>query len=102
IYLYPLIHPDIEDAVSLVKSLPAALAPLLGRPIYMAVRSYQAWLENTLSDLSAKSSPRQALMVKHMAQTQRVPLTARLVQMEGRQIEPAKSVAQNVRQVDGT
>lgn len=101
IYLYPLIHPDIEDAQSLVKSLPAALAPLLGRPIFMAVRSYQAWLENTLTDLDAKSSARQALMVKHMAQTQRVPLTARLVQMEGRQIEPAKSVANHVRQVDG-
>jgi len=101
IYLSPLIHPDIEDAYSLVKSLPAALAPLLGRPVYLAVRSYQAWLENTLTDLGAKSSPRQALMVKHMAQTQRVPLTARLVQLEGRQIEPAKSVAHNVSQTDG-
>jgi hypothetical protein len=102
IYLYPLIHPDIEDALSLVKSLPAALVPLLGRPIYMAVRSYQAWLENTLTDLNARSTPRQALMVKHMTQTQRVPLTARLVQMEGRQIEPAKSVAHNVSQIDGS
>ncbi len=98
IYLYPLIHPDIEDAVNLIKTLPSALVPLLGRPVYLAVRSYQAWLETTLTNMDAKSSPRQALMVKHLAHAQRVPLTARLVQIEGRQIEPAKSIAHNASQ----
>ncbi|HVP21478.1 MAG TPA: hypothetical protein VMS73_06415 [Anaerolineaceae bacterium] len=95
IYLYPLIHPDIEDVGSLISALPPSLAPLLGRPVYMAVRSYQAWMETTLTELGARSTPRQALMVKHMTQAQRVPLSARLVQIEGRQIEPAKTVAQN-------
>jgi hypothetical protein len=95
IYLYPLIHPDIEDAGSLLKSLLPALSPLLGRPVYIAVRSYQAWMETTLTEMGARSTPRQALMVKHMALAQRVPLNARLVQIEGRQIEPAKTVAQN-------
>ena len=95
IYLYPLIHPDIEDVGSLLNSLPPALAPLLGRPVYMAVRSYQAWMETTLTEFGARSTPRQALMVKHIAQAQRVPLNARLVQIEGRQIEPAKTVTQN-------
>ncbi len=97
IYLTPRIHPDIDDEVSLLKSLPSALGPLLGRPIYMAVRSYQSWLENTLTDLDAKSSPRQALMVKHLTLAQRALLTAHLVQIEGRQAEPAKSVAQNIK-----
>jgi len=100
IYLTPLIHPDIEDEVSLLKSLPAALGPLLGRPVYLAVRSYQAWLENTLAGLEAQSSPRQALMVKHMTLAQRALLSARLVQIEGRQAEPAKSVAQNISHSD--
>lgn len=100
IYLSPLIHPDIEDEVSLVKSLPAALGPLLGRPVFLAVRSYQAWLENTLTNLDAKSTPRQALMVKHLTLAQRALLTARLVQIEGRQAEPAKSVAQNMSHSD--
>jgi hypothetical protein len=98
IYLYPLIHPDIEDAATLVRTLPSALAPLLARPVYLAVRSYQAWLETTLTELNAQSSPRQALMVKHLAHAQRVPLTARLVQIEGRQAEPAKSLANNASQ----
>lgn len=96
IYLYPLIHPDIDDVGSLLTSLPQALSPLMGRPVYMAVRSYQAWMETTLTELGARSTPRQAMMVKHLAQAQRVPLNARLVQIEGRQIEPAKTVAQNM------
>lgn len=98
IYLYPLIHPDIDDALNLIRTLPSALVPMLGRPIYLAVRSYQAWLETTLTDLDAQSSPRQALMVKHLVHAQRVPLTARLVQIEGRQVEPAKSLANNASQ----
>jgi hypothetical protein len=97
IYLYPLIHPDIDNAASLLKALPEALTPLMGRPLYMAVRSYQAWMENTLIDLGATGSPRQALMVKHLTQAQRVPLNARLVQIENRQAEPAKSITQTVR-----
>ncbi len=97
IYLYPLIHPDIDNAASLLKTLPEALMPLMGRPVYLAVRSYQAWMENTLIDLGATGSPRQALMVKHLTQAQRVPLNARLVQLENRQAEPAKSITQSVR-----
>jgi hypothetical protein len=54
-------------------------------------------MESTLTDLGASCTPRQALMVKHLTQTQRVPLNARLVQLEGRQAEPAKSVTQSVR-----
>ncbi len=97
IYLYPLIHPDIDNAASLLKALPEALTSLVGRPVYLAVRSYQAWMENTLIDLGATGSPRQALMVKHLTQAQRVPLNARLVQIENRQAEPAKSITQSVR-----
>ncbi len=94
IYLYPLIHPDLEDVAGLLRTLPQALAPLLGRPVYLAVRSYQAWMEAALGDLDTHCAPRQALMVKHLTLGQRVPLNAHLVQIEGRQVEPAKTVTQ--------
>lgn len=63
--LTPLIHPE-EDGVSekifsLVSGLPDR------RPVYLNVRSYQAWLEPVLEDLGAKASARQAVMVKHLA-----------------------------------
>jgi hypothetical protein len=94
IYLYPLIHPDLEDVAGLLRTLPQALAPLLGRPVYLTVRSYQAWMEAALGDLDTHCAPRQALMVKHLTLGQRVPLNAHLVQIEGRQAEPAKTMVQ--------
>jgi hypothetical protein len=94
IYLYPLVHPDLAGVDELLRALPAALAPLLRRPIYLAARSYQAFLESALGDLDARCAPRQALMVKHLALAQRVPLNVRLVQVEGRQAEPAKITSQ--------
>jgi hypothetical protein len=79
LFLHPLVHPDLTEYSELVRSLMQSL-PRLGRPVYLAVRSYQSWLENGLADLSphAQASPRQALLVKHLAKLQRVPLSARL------------------------
>ncbi len=87
IYLTPLIHPDIQDGLSLLRGLMPALAPRLGRPIYLAVRSYQAWLENVLAEIPAEAAPRQALLVKHLTSMQRVPLNARLVAIDSRAAE---------------
>lgn len=77
LFLHPLVHPDLTEYSELVRSLMQSL-PRLGRPVYLAVRSYQSWLENALSDLPAQASPRHALVVKHLATLQRVPLSARL------------------------
>lgn len=67
IVLSPLILPDEHDVSEKVASLVASLADRKGRPVYLNVRSYQAWLEPVLEDLGAKASPRQAVMVKHLA-----------------------------------
>ncbi|MBI3152164.1 MAG: hypothetical protein HYZ21_08530 [Chloroflexi bacterium] len=67
IVLTPLIHPDEQDVSEKIMSLVANLPDRRGRPIYLNVRSYQAWLEPVLADLGAKASARQAVMVKHLA-----------------------------------
>ena len=77
LFLHPLVHPDLTEYGELVRSLMYSL-PRLGRPVYLAVRSYQSWLENALFDLPAQASPRHALLVKHLATLLRVPLSARL------------------------
>lgn len=77
LFLHPIVHPDLTEYGPLVCSLMQSL-PRLGRPVYLAVRSYQSWLEHALADLPAQSSPRHALLVKHLANLQRVPLSARL------------------------
>lgn len=66
IYLQPLIHPALENTSQAVSSLLAQQRNPLGRPIYLVVRSYQAWLETVVRDLECQIGPRQALMAKHL------------------------------------
>lgn len=67
IVLTPLIHPEANDVSAKLASLVGTLPDRRNRPVYICVRSYQAWLEPVLADLGAKSGQRQAVMVKHLA-----------------------------------
>jgi hypothetical protein len=67
IVLFPLIHPEVLDVGAKLVSLIDSLPNRGGRPVYICVRSYQAWLEPVLEDLGAKATDRQAIMVKHLA-----------------------------------
>lgn len=67
ILLTPLIHPEATHVPKKLSALLQHLPRRSRRPIYLCVRSYQAWLEPVLEDLGAKASPRQAVMVKHLA-----------------------------------
>jgi hypothetical protein len=67
IVLVPLIHPETRDAGAKLASLIANLPDRRNRPVYVCVRSYQAWLEPVLADLGAQGADRQAVMVKHLA-----------------------------------
>jgi hypothetical protein len=79
IYLRPLVHPDIENVISLLKELRTFLQPLAGRPLYIALPSYLPWLESALEREGSQLSQRQALLVKHLTHTQRVPHFAELL-----------------------
>lgn len=74
IYLQPLIHPAVENIGQVMADLIASQRNASGRPIYIAIRSYQAWLETVVRDLECEVAPRQALMVKHLIIQERVPL----------------------------
>jgi len=94
IWTQPFIHPDVED-------VPARLAYLLQnfpdrrqRPLYLCVRSYQAWLEASMEAMGAQPGPRQAVMVKRLALSRRVLQTAALPVLEGKQAEPTVPIAQ--------
>lgn len=92
----PLFHPGIADVGRLLGALPAAVPARAGRPVYLRMRSYQAWLEPALADLGAESGPRQALMVRALGVTGRVERPAgarpeRAVVKPAAPIAPAKS-----------
>ena len=76
IYLQPIIHPGVENISQVLAHLLAQQRNPLGRPIYVAIRSYQAWLETVVRDLECQVGPRQALMVKHLVVQQRVAVQA--------------------------
>jgi hypothetical protein len=67
IVLTPLIHPDEHHVSEKIEALVSSLSDRGGRRVYLNVRSYQTWLEPALEDLGAQASPRQAVMVKHLA-----------------------------------
>ena len=66
IYLVPVIHPSVEDVQLLLLGLIEQFQ-MLGKPVYLQVRSYQAWLSDALQQIKAEASPRFALLVKHLA-----------------------------------
>jgi hypothetical protein len=79
IVLTPLIHPDEHNVSEKIVSLISSLPDRGGRRVYLNVRSYQTWLEPVLEDLGAQVSPRQAVMVKHLARLLKEGQLARTV-----------------------
>jgi len=102
VYLQPVIHPDVEDAQGLLVDLLQALPALyLGRPVYIAVRSYQSWLEAAMEELHGQVAPRQALFVKHLVSAQRVLATNKRLAMEKQQAEPTAPMVNNYTKTKG-
>lgn len=89
IVLSPLIHPEATDVSAKLASLISHLPDRRSRPVYVCVRSYQAWLEPVLADLGAKSGPRQAVMVKHLARLVKEGLPASAVP-KGVSVQPSR------------
>lgn len=96
IYLRPLIHPDVLETPELLASLIARLRPVPNRPVYVAVRSYEAWLEPLLEDLSASVGPRQALLVRHLANAARVMQSLPRLNVLEKRAEPGAPIANNI------
>lgn len=83
IFLRPLIHPEMNAVPEKLLTLLALLREKRARPVYLCVRSYQAWLEIPLEDIGARPGPRQAVMVK--------PLTRSVRKMETSPTLPARA-----------
>ena len=93
IWVQPFFRPETRQVPELLLDLLTGLPHRNGRPVYLCVRSYQAWLESALEDLSAEVGPRQAVMVKHMAITQKSETLLRLPALEKGRPEPTAPIA---------
>ena len=91
IVLMPLIHPEVRDVGSKIASLVARFLPdRRNRPVYLCVRSYQAWLEPALEDLGARAGERQAVMVKHLTRLMKEEQTALAAQSSAVSVQPSR------------
>lgn len=92
IYLVPVIHPAVKEIRALLLDLVCQFQGV-GRPVYMQVRSYQAWLAEHLQQLGAEPAPRFSLLVKHLAVSQLNAIKeAQRVRSDQRQAEPTAPV----------
>lgn len=64
IWIQPLISPDCADASQHLAALRTVIGGTL--PLFVCVRSYQAWLESALEEIGALPGVRQAVMVKRL------------------------------------
>jgi hypothetical protein len=90
ILLMPFIHPETTDVTERLASLLSHIPSRNNRPVYLCVRSYQAWLEPALEDLGGKASQRQAVMVKHLARMVKDEVMVKAVQPAG--VVPASHI----------
>ncbi len=93
IWAFPCIHPSVENPALCLASLIHQIPYRLSRPLYFCVRSYQAWMEETMEALGAEPGPKQAVMVRHMALQARAMRSIAIPGMEGRQPEVTAPIA---------
>ncbi|MCS7249030.1 MAG: hypothetical protein NZ840_12435 [Anaerolineales bacterium] len=87
IWIQPLFHPDLPNLRAVWSDLTRQIPYRFARPIYVCVRSYQAWLETILESLGAEAGPHQAVMVKHLSVTRRAVQSLALPLLESGQPE---------------
>ncbi len=75
IFLRPLLHPNTDHVREKLLALLQYLPNRRERPVYLCVRSYQAWIEPFLEEMQADVGPRQVVMVKHLVNVQRTEKT---------------------------
>ncbi len=94
IWVQPFFHPDADDPGEWFADLVQNLPYRRSRPVYICIRSYQSWLEPAIEALGAVSGERQAVMVKHLAVSQKAARAFALPAIEGGYPEVSAPIAQ--------
>jgi hypothetical protein len=93
IWLQPLVPPDSTCASEQMTGLVKAVSSRDGRPVYVCVRSYQAWLESSLEELGAEAGTRQAVMVKRLSMAIKETQPVSVVEQAMVKVKPAAPVS---------
>ncbi|NPA93681.1 MAG: hypothetical protein GXO56_08395 [Chloroflexi bacterium] len=71
VWAAPVLHPDVENPPAVLAAL-AAFLQRRGKPLFLAIRDNQMWLESALTALQAQASEPYVFLARWMAQ----PVTA--------------------------
>lgn len=94
IWVLPMIHPRTSmNTGELLEQLIQDLPDINNRSIYIAVRSYQPWVEETLGKTNSSPGPEQALLVRYLALQQRLEPELSFSAIENGNTEPTMPVA---------
>jgi hypothetical protein len=93
VWVLPFVHPQSSsDTTGILLQLVLDLPDVGGRPVYLASRSYQPWIDSALETSPAERGSEQALLVRYIALRQRVTSTLTFSQLENGQAEPTYPV----------
>ncbi len=103
VFLTPVIHPNIHEPEQLISALIRVINTSNGRPIYIAVRDYQSWLNGASEALGGVPGLRKIMLVKHLMNKQRVsiPATIRKV-LESHGTEPTSPMVNRTSRLNET
>jgi hypothetical protein len=93
LWVQPFIHPETSNVSGLLLELLNTIGKKCNTTVYICVRSYQAWIESALEELPVLASPRQALMVRHLAVMEKEIIPVRLPAFEKSRVKPSAPVA---------
>jgi len=93
IWAHPFVHPDTESMSVRFHELVNKISGRRSRPLYMCIRSYQAWLEPFIEELGAEAATRQAVMMRQLAIHQKAARPFALPALETGQSEIPAPVA---------
>jgi len=94
VWVLPMIHPRISmNTPELLELLLQDLSEFNNRSIYIAVRSYQPWVEEALSKINSSPGPEQALLVRYLTLQQRSEPEFSFAAIENGKAEPTMPVA---------
>lgn len=96
LYLRPVVHPSEMNAQDLITGLGSQFKDL-GQPVYLQVRSYQAWLLDALERIGGEEALRFSLLVKHLTVKQRNGvIVTNGKRVENRQAEPTAPLVNHI------
>lgn len=98
IFLTPIIHPNVRQPETLFANLFHVMNLNNGRPLYLAVRDYQSWLNSAVESLAGTPGNRKIMLVRHLIHKQRVSVPAAIRKvLEAHGTEPTSPIVRNAK-----